>query len=473
LTFIHESDNPEELLSIWEKENKDASIFESDEVNFFSGEQNTAKGSLFLAVEYSFIQYYLANKPSIKLLALYFYHDKNIYFTVTASDEFLRTNFSLLSPSFDSIKDFLSNNKLPFLRLDQPLALKPVNIEKPWGQEIWYTGIEQRGISSVTDGIYDSPLPWVLSAAPKRLTAGREKQINLLKILDPAPEPLFGDLYFELHEKKQEVYVVVDIDEQCWPQKIGGMRYGFNDELKNTFSSEKDFHKAYKKAVKKYSKIRQVIDARLDSYRALEGYAFNEALPISVISKWMTLIPDDWIYEEKKLRSELNHFSSILSLKVGDVIKIPLLTPHGLLHGVRVVEFQNPVYERLILSFNQKTLTQDHWDTDKALSIMTERIDPFSELTIIEKNLNHTIEVVAVFDDFKVSRITLSSKSSLSLTADKNYKLLLVIEGSIDCNSIVAIKECGLFLPSYQKEIAIKNINDNQSVILIASPIHN
>ena len=71
MTFIHESDNPEELLSIWEKENKDASIFESDEVNFFSGEQNTAKGSLFLAVEYSFIQYYLANKPSIKLLALY------------------------------------------------------------------------------------------------------------------------------------------------------------------------------------------------------------------------------------------------------------------------------------------------------------------------------------------------------------------------------------------------------------------
>ena len=185
----------------------------------------------------------------------------------------------------------------------------------------------------------------------------------------------------------------------------------------------------------------------------------------------MTLIPNDWLSQEKELRAHMNSFTSILPVKVGDIIKIPLLTPHGLLHGVRVVEFQNPVYERLILSFNQKTLTQNHWDTEEALNIMTELVEPFPQLKVIKKDSDHIIEEVAVFEDFKVLRLTLTSKSPCKLSVSKDYKLLLVIEGSISCNGIIAHKESGLFLPAGQKNIDIKNINNNQSIVLLASPI--
>ena len=37
-------------------------------------------------------------------------------------------------------------------------------------------------------------------------------------------------------------------------------------------------------------------------------------------------------------------------LRVGDVVTIPPGTPHSLLRGVTVVEFQTPVFERRILA---------------------------------------------------------------------------------------------------------------------------
>ncbi|MBT6892720.1 MAG: hypothetical protein HOA25_14560, partial [Gammaproteobacteria bacterium] len=43
--------------------------------------------------------------------------------------------------------------------LSRPLELETVSIPKPWGREIWYSGIEQRGVSTVK-GV---PLPWLLS----------------------------------------------------------------------------------------------------------------------------------------------------------------------------------------------------------------------------------------------------------------------------------------------------------------------
>ena len=98
---------------------------------------------------------------------------------------------------------FLKTNDLPVLNLSAPLLLQTVSISKPWGREIWYTGIEERGVSRVTDGLFSAPLSWVLSVAPEHLVANCERQINLLKILDPLAEEVYGDLYFELHEEKQ------------------------------------------------------------------------------------------------------------------------------------------------------------------------------------------------------------------------------------------------------------------------------
>ncbi|NJN51183.1 MAG: hypothetical protein HC809_04770 [Gammaproteobacteria bacterium] len=45
---------------------------------------------------------------------------------------------------------------------DAPLRLASVEIAKPWGREIWYTGVEARGVAGITDGLHVTPLPWAL-----------------------------------------------------------------------------------------------------------------------------------------------------------------------------------------------------------------------------------------------------------------------------------------------------------------------
>ena len=89
------------------------------------------------------------------------------------------------------------------INLEAPVMLAPVYIEKPWGREIWYTGIEKRGESSVMiDGKNSIPMSLFLSLAPKQLT--NFKLSALLKVLDPKPVKSLGNLYLELHEEKEE-----------------------------------------------------------------------------------------------------------------------------------------------------------------------------------------------------------------------------------------------------------------------------
>ena len=101
------------------------------------------------------------------------------------------------------------------IHLDGPVALNPLRIAKPWGQEIWFSGIEQRGESTITQAGTTLLLSDYLSLAPKRLV--RRAAPLLLKILDPAPEPVTGNLYVETHNTKHEVYVVTEVDRGAWP----------------------------------------------------------------------------------------------------------------------------------------------------------------------------------------------------------------------------------------------------------------
>ena len=70
----------------------------------------------------------------------------------------------------------------------------------------------------------------------------------------------------------------------------------------------------------------------------------------------------------------MDGFTSIKELRLGDVIKVPTWTPHSPQHGIRVIEFQTPTYERYIISFEQRVLTQEHWDSEHAIAHMT--LDP-------------------------------------------------------------------------------------------------
>lgn len=428
-------------------------------------------GERVLAVNYSYSQYYLSKSPLIRLLAIYCHTGNEVCFTVAQSSQLLRRKIRSMAANLTSFHSFVKNNHLPILKLGQPLRLEPVCIAKPWGQEIWYTGIEERGISLVTDGVESTLLSWILSAAPRRLAANREKDINLLKILDPLPEAIYGDLYFELHQEKREVYVITHVDREAWPTGIGAIRYGFNSAIRQKFASDDLFKSAFLDAVQCYQQIRSQIDGEIDHYRLAEGVPLDEPVSAETTKRWMARLPASIVTQEQILREEMNQFTALLPLQQGDVVKVPLRTPHSLQHGVRTVEFQTPVFERMILSFAQKVLTQSHWDTKQAIDVMSLDSPVMSDLEVLEVTPAYRLEEIVQFDDFKVLRITLSVNACHTLLPSDCYGLLMVVDGVIDCDGLRLIAEQALLLPAERGKVSLVNQLNTEVVVLFAYPI--
>ena len=90
----------------------------------------------------------------------------------------------------------------------------------------------------------------MLASAPRHLRG--DAPVALLKVLDPAPEPVLGDLYFELHETKQEVYVVTHVDRRAWPDGRGAIRFGMNAARRAVYADDAKFRAAFLKAVREY-----------------------------------------------------------------------------------------------------------------------------------------------------------------------------------------------------------------------------
>lgn len=373
--------------------------------------------------------------------------------------------------SITTLAEFATALGAPFFNLTEPVALEPVGIDKPWGQEIWYTGIEARGQSRVSDGIHSIPLPWLLSLAPQRLLANSGSQINLLKILDPLPDAAYGDLYFELHEKKQEVYVVAAVDRAAWPDGIGAIRFGFNPELRAQYKTDEDFKSAYRAAVLAYEQVRRALDQLIDGKRVAAGRALGEPVPVRTLRQWEQSLPTEMVAREKSLGANMNRFTALRPLRVGDVVKVPRLTPHALQHGVRTVEFQTPVYERKILSFGQKVLTQDHWDTAAAIDIMT--LDPpvdddFEELGSGD---GWRLDRIVAFADFQVRRLSLGAARHWQLPCTGNYGLVMVVVGHVRCGGHAMGAESAVLAPAGRRPLSILNDGLTTAVVLIAEPV--
>ncbi|WIO73028.1 hypothetical protein QP938_06810 [Porticoccaceae bacterium LTM1] len=422
-------------------------------------------------VHFSYEQYYLPGSPLIELVAVYSLTRVSGEIVVSA----LVTDFSdsrardlEVSDSASQLSDLWG---VPLLPLASPVLLQPVAIEKPWGQEIWFTGIEERGLSRVCDGDKSSPLSWWLAVAPKRLAEGAERKINLLKILDPLPEEVFGDLYYELHEEKQEVYVVTHVDKKAWPAGKGAIRFGFDSKRLEQAESHERFRTEYTEAVLQYREVREEIDAALDECRRKEGVELNAPISAERLKGWLNSIPEQLQSKEKFLRDSMNSFTALLPLSVGDVVRVPTLTPHALQHGVRTVEFQTPVYERMILSFAQKVLTQDHWDTHEAVQKMSLHAPEQPPLKVLERSDQHTLEQVVEFDDFIVRRLTLHPDAEWELEKGWGYGLIMSVSGTPVVSGKDLPAEQALYIPANSGSVAISATSKQQAVLLLAEPV--
>lgn len=336
----------------------------------------------------------------------------------------------------------------PVLELDAAVSLVPVVIPKPWGREVWYTGMEKRGQAGVGDEVRVTPLAWLLSLMPKAFAMGDPESLTLLKVLDPLADEVFGDLYFEMHERKQEVYVVTHVDRRAWPNGEGGIRFGFCPEKRQQYASDENFKTAYAAAVKSYEQARRKIDGKLDQVRQGKGIGLNEPVSPATVSAWLAGVDPALREREKLLRLEMERFTRVLPLKVGDVVKVPCYTPHSLLHGVRTVEFQTPVYERKILAFAQKVLTQPHWDTEEALEKVALEAN-LPELGAVTRPCPELVcQQVVDFDDFAVWRLSALETCDYPLEGLQDYRLVMAISGEVSLPGKVLAPEQAALVPA-------------------------
>jgi hypothetical protein len=400
------------------------------------------------AVHFVHSAHYLTGHPSLELLALVRINESlsiahasptsypDISITIFPSSPERISELEALCADAESVTRYCRQQRLPWVVISSPLLLDPVYIPKPWGQEIWYTGVEARGQARVSGKGGSLPLPWVMEFMQDRLGIAPLAQLILLKVLDPLAEEGYGDLYFELHEQKQEIYVVTHVDEHAWPDGRGAIQLGFNQAVLRQYATHDAFKAAYSAAVGSYEQTRRVIDGLLDKKKQQLGLALNEPVAAQQLMLWINELSQvdeykELILREQKLKRDMNSFIAQYSLGVGDVVTVPRLVPHALQHGVRVVEFQTPVYERKILSFGQKVLTQEHWDTAEALSLA----DMGQESSVVPESSTPRdgvqIQRIVNFDEFEVHRIKLSGAYILEF---KRYCLLIVLDGVVVIN---------------------------------------
>jgi len=370
-----------------------------------------------------------------------------------------------------SLEAIAEQLQVALLDFSQPFDLQPVFIPKPWGQEIWYTGMEARGVSQVVTETGATPLSWLLSLASKDILGSEQQQLNLLKILDPLPEEVFGDLYFELHEKKREVYIVTHVDRSAWPDGVGAIRYGFSREKRAGFSDDASFLAAYQKSVREYAVIRREIDTQLDALRLRDAVDANAPVSAAQMQQWLQEVSASKKDQELNLRKAMEAFTALRSLRVGDVLAVPLLTPHALQHGVRTIEFQTPVYERKILSFAQKVLTQNHWDTEEALRLAqleTPLDQPFPVLCDAD---GVKLEQIVRFDDFLVQRLSLAPNAAFLCTTEGSYVLLMTVTGSVACEGKLLATEQASLVPACVAQVVLHNHSASIATVLLARPV--
>jgi hypothetical protein len=319
--------------------------------------------------------------------------------------------------------------------LDEPVLLEPVTIDKPWGREIWFTGMEARGESTVLCEQGRMPLSSYLALAPERIC--RRRPIVLLKILDPSSEPVTGDLYFEVHEEKREVYVVTNVASESWPQGKGEIRFGMNQERRAEFADDDAFRSAYLKAVKDYETVRRSID---------QGEVVDPEL-------------------ETSKRRAMEAFTSVRPLVVGEVLAVPTWVPHSLQHGVRVVEFQTPTYERFIVSFAQRVLTQEHWDSDHAIANLNLDIPDDPALTEVAPG----IKQIVAFKDFSVWRIELAPGTACQPPLSMPYAVCMNVSGGVNVGQLPLDPEQACFVPHAALPFSFSNASDETSISLLAA----
>src|SRR5690606_22769964 len=136
----------------------------------------------------------------------------------------------------------------------------------------------------------------------------------------------------ELHERKQEVYVVTHVDKSAWPDGCGAIQLGFSPDARKEYKTEVALKAAYGAAVKRYETVRRAIDALLDEKKQQQGMALSQPVAAHQLKLWINELSQVAEYQhlielEKEYKQAMNSFIALQPLAVGDVVTVPRLVP--------------------------------------------------------------------------------------------------------------------------------------------------
>ncbi|MGI9326079.1 MAG: hypothetical protein ACR2PZ_12720, partial [Pseudomonadales bacterium] len=173
---------------------------------------------------------------------------------------------------------------------------------------------------------------------------------------------------------------------------------------------------------------------------------------------------------ELQRRAAMERFTTILPLRIGDIVTVPPWHPHSLQHGVQVVEFQSPTYERYIISFAQKVLTQGHWDSVEAIARMS--LAPLDPEPSADPELPTGVARIASYQDFGALRVTLAAVGDqYRVPAQLPYAIAICIQGQAQCGELLLQRGDACFIPARGLEGQLKlTAQAAQSLILLAAP---
>jgi hypothetical protein len=304
-------------------------------------------------------------------------------------------------------------------------------------------------------------LPYALGMFPFALVGERERPPILLKSLEPLPQEVLGDLYLEVHQEKWEVYVVLDVNRDAWPDGVGRLRSGIAAEAIARYRArhgaawEDALGNDLLAAIRAYEAVRRRIDGTFDE--ALAARRLDPALgvPSALHGELSAALPDALREEERRLRAEVEAFLGSLPMPEGAVACLPPGVLHSLQHGVKVIEFQTPTYERLIAMFAQKVLTQKHWDTEAAVRRMEKAVYAPPAPEPLDREPGAVLERIVRFPEFQVQRLALApgAARAFATAGGEEYRLLVGVTGQgtfeVPGRSITALgKETALLVPA-------------------------
>ncbi len=230
--------------------------------------------------------------------------------------------------------------------------LEPVRVPKAWGAEVWFTGIEPRGESRIVVEGRRAPLGYALALFPDLWGASAPL---LVKELHAHHEPIAGELYFEVHADKREVYFVTEVDPRAWPAGQARVRFGLR-------SAARANPAILEAPLRRFEAARLAVDRAA----AIDGTGLTPARHIDARRR----VPKALLEAERQARANVDRLIAERRLAPGARLEVPPGTPHGLRHGIRVIEVQTPSYERAVLYASQPLAGRGSWDIERGIALI-------------------------------------------------------------------------------------------------------